>query len=162
MTETAAILTEQLEAHGITPIVVGGLSVEIYTLQAYTTQDIDFVMDGRHIADEILTAIGFIRKGKDWWHPDLLVSVEIPDHILAGDPSKITTVPVGMKKINVIGIEDLILDRLRAAVHWRSQEDREWGYRLLQLHHDQLDLTYISKQLQTKTEEKEWTTWINE
>ncbi|MNW52416.1 hypothetical protein D3C74_299340 [compost metagenome] len=35
--QTAAIITELLLPHNIRPIIVGGLSVEIYTLNGYTT-----------------------------------------------------------------------------------------------------------------------------
>jgi hypothetical protein len=156
------MLTELLEKKGIKPVIVGGLSVEIYTLQAYSTHDIDLIMDGRDVADEILTCMGFIRKGREWWHPEVLVSVEIPDNVLAGDFTKVTTVPVGNRIVHVIGVEDLILDRLRAAVHWKSTADREWGFQLLQLHHDHIDLPYIRNQLSTATEKKEWDTWQQE
>jgi hypothetical protein len=35
---SAAILTDLLMQHDIKPIIVGGLSVEIYTMNGYTTQ----------------------------------------------------------------------------------------------------------------------------
>ncbi|WP_157404568.1 hypothetical protein [Shouchella shacheensis] len=31
------------------------------------------------------------------------------------------------QKVFVIGVEDIILDRLRACVHWKSSSDCEWG-----------------------------------
>lgn len=38
----AAIITDLVLPLDIRPIIVGGLSVEIYTLNGYATQDIDF------------------------------------------------------------------------------------------------------------------------
>ncbi|MFB5661381.1 nucleotidyltransferase [Alteribacillus sp. HJP-4] len=54
MTYFCSHLTEYLESLGITPIVVGGLSVELYTKSEYTTSDIDIVADGHHLIDEAL------------------------------------------------------------------------------------------------------------
>jgi hypothetical protein len=43
MIETAAVITELLDTTNHKPIIVGGLSVEIYTQSDYSTRDIDFV-----------------------------------------------------------------------------------------------------------------------
>ncbi|MFK4998917.1 hypothetical protein ACI2OX_21325 [Bacillus sp. N9] len=159
MVHTAAILTELMEQQNIIPIIVGGLSVEIYTLNGYTTQDIDFVLDGYEKANEILTLLEFEKIGKNWIHPKIGVSVEIPDNHLAGDYEKVTIVPVGNRKVNVIGIEDIILDRLRAAVHWKSAQDREWGYRLFLMYYEDIDLDYINLMLETTSEKSELDQW---
>ena len=34
----------------------------------------------------------------------------------------------------VLGVEDLLIDRLRAFVHWRSDEDGRWAGRLVALY----------------------------
>ncbi len=47
------------------------------------------------------------------------------------------------KHLFVIGIEDIILDRLRACVHWLSTSDCEWGLRMLKVHYASLDLDYM-------------------
>jgi hypothetical protein len=74
----------------------------------------------------------------------------------------VTEVPVADKKVYVIGIEDIILDRLRAAVHWKSGEDREWGYRLLLIYFEDIDLTYIESNLQHPSEREEFDVWLAE
>ncbi|MCJ7841890.1 hypothetical protein MUB24_13475 [Lederbergia sp. NSJ-179] len=162
MLHTAAIFTELMEQQNIEPIIVGGLSVEIYSLNGYTTHDIDFVLDGYDKANDILHSLGFEKIGKDWFHPEIGVSVEIPDNYLAGDYGKVTTVPVGKRKVNVIGIEDIILDRLRAAVHWKSAQDREWGFRLFLMYMEDIDLDYMESKLETPTEKIELDHWRNE
>jgi len=45
-----------------------------------------------------------------------------------------TELDVEGMRVVVIGLEDLLLDRLRAAVHWQSPEDRRWARRLVLLH----------------------------
>lgn len=159
---TAAIITELLLPHGIRPIIVGGLSVEIYTLNGYTTQDIDFVLNGYDLASEVFASLGFVKLGKNWVRADLGVSVEIPSNFLMGDYDKITELAVADKAVYVIGIEDIILDRLRAAVHWKSGESREWGYRMLLMYFEELDLEYIQGRFEHSLEENEFNLWINE
>lgn len=159
---TAAIITELLLPHGIRPIIVGGLSVEIYTLSGYTTQDIDFVLNGYDLAGEVLASLGFTKLGKDWVHADLGISVEIPSNYLEGDYDKITELPVADTAVYVIGIEDIILDRLRAAVHWKSGESREWGYRMLLMYFEELDMEYIQGRFEHPLEENEFNLWMNE
>jgi hypothetical protein len=159
---TAAIITEQLEHHGIKPIIVGGLSVEIYTMNGYTTYDIDLVLNGYETASQVLEQLDFRKIGKDWVHPVLGVSLEIPGNTLTGDYGKVTEVPVGDRRVYVIGIEDIILDRLRSAVHWQSGVDREWGYRMLLMYYEEIDINYIRSQLQGMKEEQEWEQWLSE
>lgn len=163
MIQVAGILTELLEKHNIRPIIVGGLSVEIYTQQQYTTYDIDFIINGSQKAGDLLFELGFEKIGKDWIHHEVGLSIEIPDHILAGDYQKVTSVPIANNRtIYVIGIEDIILDRLRAAVHWKSGEDREWGYRLFYMYFEEIDIPYIESQLKTQEEKEEFHFWKNE
>ncbi len=147
MAETTAIITELMEAQGLKPIVVGGLAVEIYTRGQYTTLDIDLVTKGREIAGDILINLGFLREGRHWYQPELGVAIEIPDSKLEGaDEGKIIRLelPSG-RYLYVIGIEDIILDRLRACVHWTSSSDCEWGLRMLKVHLSSSDLNYMKE-----------------
>ncbi|KKM09587.1 hypothetical protein SY88_18565 [Clostridiales bacterium PH28_bin88] len=145
MTEVTAIFTELMEPYGIKPVVVGGLAVEIYTRNQYTTQDIDLIMGRRDLANEIFFQLGFKKEGRHWFNPDLGISVEIPNDVLEdADEDRIIKVhlPSG-RYVYVIGIEDIILDRLRACVHWKSTSDCEWGIRMLKVHRDRLAVDYM-------------------
>ena len=93
MIGTVGILTELL-GENRRPVIVGGLAVEIYTRNEYTTVDIDLIL------------------------------------------------PDGMK-VYVIGLENIILDSLRACVHWKSNSDCEWAQRLYFLHKQNLDIEYL-------------------
>lgn len=148
MAETAAILTELLEEYNLFPTVVGGLAVELYTHGQYTTQDIDLVFSQRKLAGDILTQLEFVREGRHWYHPALDISVEIPGDMLEGaDPRRVIKITLPSRRhIYVIGIEDIILDRLRACVHWQSTSDCEWGLRMLKVHFESLDIAYIKEQ----------------
>jgi len=155
-----SIFTELLEEYNIKPIIVGGLSVEIYTRNDYTTVDIDLVLSGRDKANEILQKLGFEKLGKDWYHEDLEIALEIPDNVLDGSYEKVLILNLpNNKKVYVIGIEDILADRLRACVHWKSTADCEWGYRLLFIHYQDIDIEYLiekSKKEQTYSELNKW------
>jgi hypothetical protein len=147
MLQVTSILTKLLERHQITPIIVGGLAVEIYTRSNYTTLDIDVIVSDRKLAGEILVQLGFCQEGRHWFHPDLLVSIEIPNDLLEdAEQDRVIQLNLGNNdKVFVIGIEDIILDRMRACIHWKSSSDCEWGQRMFLLHLERLDIEYMRK-----------------
>src|SRR5699024_174243 len=59
MIYTAAIITKLLDKENIKPIIVGGLSVNIYTQNDYTTRDIDFIINGYSITEKLLFNLDF-------------------------------------------------------------------------------------------------------
>lgn len=145
MVGVAAVLTDLLEAHQIKPVIVGGLAVEIYTRGDYTTVDIDVIISNRNLAIDLLRQLDFIVEGRHLYHETLMVSIEIPNDILEdADDNRVIQLELEDKqKVFVIGIEDIILDRLRACVHWKSSSDCEWGKRMFLLHYDRLDMDYL-------------------
>ncbi|WP_197090958.1 hypothetical protein [Bacillus sp. FJAT-27231] len=52
------------------------------------------------------------------------------------------------------------MDRLRAAVHWKSLEDREWDFKLLASNVDSLDKQYLFEHYQTLKEVNELDVWF--
>lgn len=150
-------LTYLLEKAGIKPIIVGGHAVEIYTLGQYTTVDVDMVLSGRELAREIFGELGFTkRKGhRHWYHEDLGLPIEIPDETLAGSMDRIiqVTVEEGFH-VYVIGVEDLILDRARAAVYWNSSGDREWALLLMNAQYEEIDFEYLQSEAKKEPDER--------
>lgn len=147
MVQIAAVLTKLLADKHIRPVIVGGLTVEIYTRSDYTTVDIDMIVSDRKLTGEILVQLGFTVEGRHWYHERLMVSIEIPNDILKdADYSKIIELQMDDElKVYVIGIEDIILARLRACIHWKSASDCEWGKRMFLLHRDRLDIEYMKE-----------------
>lgn len=141
-----SILTECLAPHKVTPVIVGGFAVELYTLSSYSTEDVDLVLSRRDLANDVLLACGFVRKGKDWISKELQLVIEIPDDMLAGDVDRIMKLNLeDGSYVNVIGIEDLIIDRLCAGVHWKTKNDFEWARRLFLTHKDEIDIEYLKE-----------------
>ena len=139
------VMTEALAKEGIRPIVVGGNAVEFYTLGGYATGDIDLVVSDRSTADRFLASVGFEREGRHWYSEALDLAVEIPGSRLAGDPERLTEVEIDGRSVYLIGIEDLIVDRLNALVHWKSERDGEWAEEMLVLHFREIDFPYLKE-----------------
>lgn len=69
--------------------------------------------------------------------------VEIPDVHRAGDMARVNLIEFDSYQVYCIGLEDLLIDRLNAAVHWGSREDRRWAAVMLRVYRDELDLEYL-------------------
>lgn len=125
------------------PIVVGGSAVEFYTTGGYASADMDLVMLHPEDADRILDASGFQRRGRYWSLPDTDLLVEFPGQTLTYAPGaydRLTEVELGDGlAATVIGIEDLLIGRLYAAISERRANDRRWALEMAVLHHDRLD-----------------------
>jgi len=146
-----AILTEKLKEKNIKPIIVGGNALEFYTLGSYSTEDIDLVSAGTIEIISTLKDFGFENIGRHWYNSELDIAIEIPDEYLAGDYRRITSVEIEGLTAYIIGIEDLIIDRLNACVRWNSQQDCIWARELILLYKDEIDWTYL---IQRAKEEK--------
>lgn len=150
--EFAALLTDYFKNKGIKPIVVGGLAVEIYTRNDYHTHDIDFVSDGWSLYDDLLTQeLGFTRAGREWYHLDTEIAVEIPSNHLEGSLERVYEIILpNDKKIYVIGVEDIIIHRIEGIAFNvkfpEEDEDYEWAYRMFLIHKDDIDLEYLVEQ----------------
>lgn len=141
----AGYLAAELRAQGITPVVVGGGAVEVYTFNDYTTHDLDIVVSNREAVAQLLDSLGFEKRSgyRHWISEELEIAVEIPDHHLAGSMDRLTEVQVGDYTAYVIGVEDIIIDRLNAYVHWKSQSDYEQALRILTVHYAEIDQAYL-------------------
>lgn len=126
------------------PVLVGGNAVEFYTMGGYATGDIDLVYPREQLIAELLGSWGFGREGRHWVYRELGLYVEVPSAQLEGaDRDRLTRVEVDGLPVDVIGLEDLLIDRLSAAVHWRSDEDRHWAYELIRSNLADLDWDYL-------------------
>lgn len=142
-------LTFLLEKLNIRPIIVGGHAVEIYTMGHYTTVDVDLVLNGRELAAKVFETVGFKKAPgyRHWYHEELGLPLEIPDDVLAGSMDRILQVTVEDDfHVYVIGIEDLILDRVRAAVYWKSSADQEWALLLMKSQFEEIDFDYLESE----------------
>lgn len=124
-----ARLTTACEERGwLPPVVVGGHAVEFYSAGGYATVDID-VISASEPLDEILGSWGFEQRGRHWLREDLGLVVKAPGSRLApGQRDHLTQVRVAAITAYILGLEDIIIDRPAACVHWWSSEnDCRWA-----------------------------------
>jgi hypothetical protein len=76
-------------------------------------------------------------------HKEYDLLFEAPTANLAGEEAELTEVMIGGLHCFVIGVEDLIIDRLNSYVHWKWEDDGRWVKRLIELHGKDLDMKYI-------------------
>lgn len=152
----AGIIADYVKkAYGIDLVVVGGLSVEIYTDGGYMTQDIDYVGVNHEKIMQALVDLGFERVGKDSKNEDLRIYVEVPGSVLDGSEDRVQKVFVNDRyKLSVIGIDDILIDRLRALVSVNEYIQEKWIFRLMQKHFDTIDIAYIKSKLTDAEEDK--------
>ncbi len=143
----AALITELLEERGKdAPIVIGGCALSYYTREVYHTADIDLAYADREAIDDVLTEIGFSKRGRYWINENLNLAVEVPVGILAGEDAPLEVVDLGKGlSCRIIGIEDLIIDRLNACKHWKSRIDCEMTELLIKIYSKELDWNYLEK-----------------
>ncbi|MBI5286813.1 MAG: hypothetical protein HY878_04380 [Deltaproteobacteria bacterium] len=142
-----ALISSLLEKKGKEPpVVIGGCALSYYSREVYFTADIDLAYADRKALDKVLREIGFKREGRYWVNEGLEMAVEVPATTLSGEDSLMEIVEFDRGLIcRIIGVEDLILDRLNACKHWKSTIDCEMVELLLQRYLDELDWSYLEK-----------------
>jgi hypothetical protein len=139
------VVTKALQAKGVTPVLVGGLAIDFYTYGGYGTVDIDLVAGNRETIQEVLAALGFERPygDRNWYLRDEGIVLEVPDSVLAGSPERVLEVEVNGLPVHVIGLEDLILDRVEGYVGADLRSDFDWAVNLAAARYETLDTAYL-------------------
>ena len=138
-------LTERLEKKKPESVyIVGGQAVETYTAGQFRTGDIDIVTPDSKGAGEILKRIGFERERMIWLNKALGLAIHIVG-LFAKNSEKARIIYAGPYKVRIVGIEDLMVDRLAAAKFWNSQVDSEQATALWKGFRNQIDLQYLRK-----------------
>ena len=151
-----AILTERLSVDNITPILVGGGAVEFYTAGGYATTDMDLALPACEEVNTAFDELGFEKVGRYWVREDIDLLFEAPAPAdLPGEDAPRTVVEIDGMAVTIIGVDDLIMDRLRAWVHWKSSEDKRWTKRLAQLYKDQINWDYLRSRAESIPQELE-------
>ncbi|MDP2232297.1 MAG: helix-turn-helix domain-containing protein [Actinomycetota bacterium] len=126
------------------PVVVGGNAVEFYTAGDYATADIDLAGASEPIA-QVLGEWGFEREGRHFYDQELNLVLEVPGGRLAPEQlAHAAAVRIAGVTAYVLGIEDLIVDRLAACVFWKDEESCVWARVMLTGEYD-IDRQYLEE-----------------
>lgn len=148
--EFIAVITAAIqETLDITPIIVGGHAVEFYTTGGYSTMNIDIICKSPiSKLDKLFKELGFKKEQRYWIYDskNLELAIELFLGPLAGDRNRITKVhtPDGYTAY-FIGIEDVIIDRLNAYVHWNEKWQEEWILGMMVTNYEDIDWEYLKK-----------------
>ena len=136
----ACIAALSRDIEGIKPIIAGGCALEFYTGGGYATGDIDLLYPWRERLGAELESAGFQKRGRHWIHIDLDLHIEIlATTIEQRGQDRLSKVLSQDNEVLLVGIEDLILDRLNGYVHAQSTDDYQWALELALLYSDQID-----------------------
>jgi hypothetical protein len=120
--------------------------VELYTSGQFATGDIDVTSTDRSKMEILLKQMDFESEGMIWLNKNLMIAIQIVAH----SPSrteKARLIEVAGLKLKVIGVEDLIVDRIVSAKYWRSNTklDLEQAAVLFRNFRESLDLSYLRR-----------------
>lgn len=137
------LLTRGVEALGWpAPVVVGGQAVQYYTAGDYPTVDTDLAGASEPVG-EVLRAWSFEREGRHWLDETLRLLVEVPGSRPGPEAlSHVIGVRVGSVTAYVLGVEDVVIDRLCAAKFWHDADSALWAGTMLAVARE-LDLEYL-------------------
>jgi len=116
----AVLISEGFRRAGLRVTVVGGAAIEFHAPGAYTTDDLDLVVEGgsdprsRDELDRIFSALGFAPRGRHWVAGALFV--EVPGRAM-DDPA--ADYSVGGYPLRLARPEVLLADRVVGFRHWR-------------------------------------------
>jgi hypothetical protein len=116
------------------PVVVGGEAVEIYTKGAFVSHDVDILSSRQALIDCLEKELGFSRIHHNFFCPEPLFAVEWQGSALEeGREAEDHVRPVVINgiAIHLVGMEDLVIDRLNAAKFSRHAESWEQARGLL-------------------------------
>ncbi len=133
------------------PILVGGSAVEFYTRGTCKSIDIDLLGD-RDSLVKLFEDMGFSKTGRHWFYTKD-IGIEIVGSSAEG--RRVNEVLHEGKLIRIISIEDLIVDRLNACKHWKSQYDCEQAQVLAGAYKDKLDMDYLKSRMKEEDLEME-------
>ncbi|EZX20449.1 hypothetical protein V070_01904 [Staphylococcus aureus C0673] len=157
MIKVASIITRLIDSKTTNiynkPIVVGGLSVEIYTDSDYTTRDIDFVTSASKELNCILEELGFIKDSRMYLYKPLEIYVDVVSSSL--EPlegyKQINTLQIDEDNyIYVISPEDIIIDR---TLDYAYADNEKYINYILINRYDEIDKEYIRKILKREDPE---------
>lgn len=147
--ELGAFIQSRLKKKGINVVLSGGMSVEIYSSNQYTSRDFDFVQTSfgkRGIIKAEMEAMGFHEEGRSFAHPDTDLFVEFPPGPLTvGDEAvkDFREIRYSTGVLKLISPTDCVKDRLTWYYHYGDQQCLDQAVMVAQRH--KIDLREVRR-----------------
>jgi hypothetical protein len=131
MLEIAVLVSEALEAAGVSAVLGGGGAVSQYSDNEYMTTDLDFITIERNkVIAPIVAKLGFTREGKDFHHPTSRYFLEFPPGPISFgdryvDSSETTSINTPFGTLRIITPTQCVLDRLAWFIHGTDRQARD-------------------------------------
>ena len=131
MLEIATLVSEALEAAGVSAVLGGGGAVSQYSDNEYMTTDLDFItVDRNRVIAPIVAELGFTLQGKDFHHPKSVYFLEFPPGPISFgdryvDSSETTSIDTPFGKLRIITPTQCVLDRLAWFIHGSDRQARD-------------------------------------
>ncbi|NVM54736.1 MAG: hypothetical protein HWN66_13625 [Candidatus Helarchaeota archaeon] len=125
-------------------IILGGFAVQFYLAGEYLTRDVDLACDNKDALNDLLFALNFEKIGRHYFLDELDLAIEIPSSSISrNQQGRLFTIDIEGYEIQMLGIEDIVIDRVNAFTHWQSLEDGRLAKELLFIHFEQIDWNYL-------------------
>ena len=86
------------------------------------------------------------RSGRYWYNEELGIVLEAPIAFVdAVAKEHLTKVKIDDLTVYLLGVEDLIIDRLNAFVHWQSTDDGNWAKELMAIQAEEINWFYLKE-----------------
>jgi len=140
-------VTSQLEKKKQSIFLVGGQAVETYTAGQFPTGDVDVTTSDSATTQKVLKSLGFKEIGMIWLNKPLGIAFHIVGYFA---PERPRTIRIGPYKARIVGVEELILDRLSAAKFWNIPADYEKAKVLYDNFGKQINKDYLRENAKKK------------
>jgi hypothetical protein len=148
--ETIAVeVGAALARRGISAVLTGGACAGIYSGGLYSSQDVDFVLEGRvdlDLLDGVMASLGFARSANRYVHPESPFWVEFPRGPLGvGGDLEVQPVPLGSSERTTLALSptDSCRDRLAAFFHWSDRQSLAVAVEIA--HRNEVDLARVRR-----------------
>lgn len=148
----AAFLAQRFQEKGVNLVVVGGAAVQYYTLSEFVTHDLDAILSGdtKEIIEEVMRGLGFKRTTmyRHFEYPSFGFVVEFPPspvEIASRVITKMNLVKTQEGEVRVVRVEDMIMDRITAAVEWKDRACLDQAKLMYAKHYSSMDQDYLTQ-----------------
>ncbi|NVM02308.1 MAG: hypothetical protein HWN67_08220 [Candidatus Helarchaeota archaeon] len=125
-------------------IILGGFAVQFYTAGEYLTKDVDLACNNIDVLNDLLISLKFEKIGRHYYSNELDIAIEVPtSSITRNEKERLTIIEIEGYEVPILGVEDIIIDRLNAFAHWKSLEDGRLAKELVLIHFNKIDWKYL-------------------